>query len=344
MIIIHYPSAGTANPYLDGMATGLHLHKIEMHVLNMGLIQLFALCCNSQAAILHLHWVHGPVIGPGILRTTVRLMLFWASLFVWLLRGKKIVWTVHNLLNHERCRPWLDRANSKFVAKLSSVVLVHGDAAVPIVRDMFSISETKLRVIHHGNYAHVLQASPIMDHKQRRFLFFGMIRPYKGVLELVRTFSSLSGCARLYIAGQVIDSGLQRELEDLVDMDDRVTIDPNFISNDELKCLLSWCDVIVLPFRDILTSGSLLMALTAGRPVVIPRAGLVTEYANEDCAFFYEPNDQQGLQNALKQALDCNDLQNMAKVALNRSKDFDWVDIGAELASVYHELVPLKRC
>ena len=307
-------------------------------------MQLFVHCCKSHAAILHLHWVHGPVIGPGILRTTVRLMLFWASLFVWLLRGKKIVWTVHNLLNHERCRPWLDRANSKFVAKLSSIVLVHGDAAVPIVRDMYSISETKLRVIHHGNYAHVLQAhSLIIDHKQRRFLFFGMIRPYKGVLELVRAFGSLSGCARLYIAGQVLDSGLQQELEDLVDMDDRVTIDPNFISNDELKRLLDWCDVVVLPFRDILTSGSLLMALTAGRPVIIPRAGLVTEYANEDCAFFYDQNDRQGLQHALQRALNCNDLKKMADAAMARSKDFDWVDIGAKLANVYRELVPLKQ-
>lgn len=343
MEVIHFPT-NNVNPYNHGMSLGLHRQGIKTVMPFIGLKHFFLLCFQSGASLLHLHWVHGPVTGAGVVRTVARVLVFYSALLIWRLRGKKIVWTVHNLWNHERYRLWLDMANSKFVAKLSSVVLVHGDAAVPIVRDMFSISETKLRVIRHGNYAHFLQAHSLtMNHKERRFLFFGVIRPYKGVLELVHGFRSLLGHARLHIAGQVIDSRLQRKLEEQVAMDDRVTIDPKQISNDELKRLLAWSDVIVLPFRDILTSGSLLMALTAGRPVVIPRAGLVSEYANEDCAFFYEVNDQRGLQIALQSALDCDDLEKMAKAALSQSKKYDWVDIGANLVGVYLELLPMKK-
>lgn len=343
MEVIHFPT-NNVNPYNHGMSLGLHKQGIKTVMPFIGLKQFFLLCFQSGAQLLHLHWVHGPVIGAGVVRTVARLLVFYSALLIWRLRGKKIIWTVHNLWNHERYRLWLDMANSKFVAKLSSKVLVHGDAAVPIVRDMFGISETKLRVIHHGNYAHFLQAYSLnMDHKERRFLFFGAIRPYKGVLELVNSFRSLSGHARLHIAGQVIDSRLKRKLEEQVTADDRVTIDLKHISDDELKRLLAWSDVIVLPFREILTSGSLLMALTAGRPVVIPRVGLVSEYANEDCAFFYEANDQRGLQTALQSALHCDDLEKMAKAAISKSKNYDWVDIAAKLVGVYRELLPIKK-
>jgi glycosyltransferase involved in cell wall biosynthesis len=68
----------------------------------------------------------------------------------------------------------------------------------------------------------------------------------------------------------------------------------------------------------------------------------VPEYAYEDCAFFYDQNDWQELQHALQCALNCNDLKKMADAAMARSKDFDWVDIGAKLATVYRELVPLE--
>lgn len=344
MIVIHYPSIGSVNPYLEGMAIGLHVNKIEMRLLSKGLVELFVYCWNSQATILHLHWVHGPVIGSGNIKTFVRLMLFYVSLFVWLLRGKKIVWTVHNLVNHERHRALLDRFNSIIVGRLATRVLVHGRASVSTISNLFKIPVSKMRIIFHGNYAHVLQATPLdLDHQEKRFLFFGVIRPYKGVLNLVHSFRSLSGDARLHISGQVLDSRLQRKLEEQVAMDDRVTIDPKLISNDELKRLLAWSDVVVLPFRDILTSGSLLMALTAGRPVVIPRIGLVSEYANEDCAFFYEANDQRGLQIALQSALDCDDLEKMAKAALSKSKNYDWNDVAAKLASVYRELLPMKK-
>lgn len=320
------------------MAIGLKAHKIEMRVLSRGLFQLFAKCCKSQADILHLHWVHGPIIGSGIVKTFLRLVLFYGSLFIWRLRGKKIIWTVHNLVNHERRRALLDRVNSIIVGRFANKVLVHGRTAICIVSTLFKIPKSKLRVIFHGNYAHVLQAATLeVDHLEKRFLFFGMIRPYKGVPELVRSFGSLQSNARLHIVGEAINSKLQQELEELVALDDRVTINPKSVSDDELKHLLTWSDVVVLPFRDILTSGSLLMTLTAGRPVIVPRVGLVTEYANEDCAFFYDPNDRQGLQNALQRSIDSSDLKMMADAALKRSTDFDWFNITAELASVYRE-------
>jgi glycosyltransferase involved in cell wall biosynthesis len=238
----------------------------------------------------------------------------------------------------------LDNINSRVVAKLASVVLVHGREAVYVVSDLYGISETKLRVLHHGNYAHILKPSSIeTDNKSRRFLFFGLIRPYKGIPELLRNFRALQSGAQLHIAGKVSDTSLQTEIRELAARDNRVTLSLSFVSDAELKRLLAWCQVVVLPYRDVFTSGSLLMALTAGRPVVVPRTGLVTEYANEECAFFYDPNDPLALQHALQKALVCDVIPEMANSALKQSANFDWNRIGAELAKIYREIVPHKQ-
>lgn len=331
----HFPCFA-GNPYHTEMFRGLNSAGIEPEAIRGGLKPLLKKALHGEGDILHLHWVHGPATSSTAFRAILRVVLFVFAILIWRLRGKKVVWTVHNLANHEKQRLWLDRWNSLVVAWLAHVVLVHGETARSIVARTFRLPEAKVRVVFHGNYATTVDAQYLdYRHEGIRFLFFGLIRSYKGIPDLVSAFQRLEGNHQLHIVGMIKDEALRREIETIASDDSRISLKFTYVSNDDLAELLAWCDVVVLPFREILTSGSLLMALTAGRPVVIPHAGVLTEYATNRCAFFYDPSSPDGLFGALRTATETEDIGKKAAAARERALDFDWTAIGVHLAHIY---------
>lgn len=338
---LHFPYSDK-NPYQSLMFDGLAANGVEATAVRGGLRELFPTVFKSDADVLHLHWIHGPATYETVSGAALRLLTFHAAIIVWLLRRKKLVWTVHNLVNHEGRRAWLDRLHARLVAREAHHVLVHGESVIPIVQDEFRLKREKIHVIHHGNYDGVVRQTPAREPDGSvRFLFFGMIRPYKGVMDLLDAFRQVEGDHRLHIAGMPKYEELQRAIEEAAEQDrERVSLDLGFIPDEELDELLAWSDVVVLPYRDILTSGSLLMAMSAGRPVVAPRAGLIPEYIDEDAAFLYNPD---AAETALTQALAdaCRTVghgdkpQEMARQSSRQATTFDWSPIARDLAALY---------
>lgn len=334
----HFPQS-TKNPYQSLMAAGCRLHGALPFGITDGLRGLVRAVCASKGDILHLHWIDGPIGTHGLLGSIVRLGVFHASMVMWRLRGRRIVWTVHNLVNHERKRPWVDRAHGCLVGLEARWVLVHGLSVVPLVARTFLVKQEKIRVIPHGNYDGIVKPHP---HRQRgssavRFLFFGAVRPYKGVVELIETFARLQGPHELRIIGAPNQHGLRREIERSARFDARIQVTLDFIADQELERLLAWCDVVVLPYRSVFTSGSLLMAMTAGRPVIAPRVGLIPQYIDEGAAFLYHPDEPGGLLSALERATECAILDRMAERSRELASWYDWERIGRELVRLYLE-------
>ena len=333
----HYPFA-LSNPYQLLMFKGSEAHGIQATGIGNGLRGLMAEARAGDAAVLHLHWIHGSATFENPWGAFIRVSVFHAAILLALARGKRIVWTVHNLVNHERKRDWLDRWNAKLLAREAHAILVHGERAISLVADQLGVSKEKIHTVYHGNYAGVVRPQPPLAATNGvRFLFFGMIRPYKGIEDLLAAFHRTTGPHKLHIAGNPKFDELQQTIEDYAAQNpERVTTELEFVPDGRLQELLGWCDVVVLPYRDIFTSGSLLMAMTAGRPVVAPRAGLIPEYIDDRAAFLYDPDDPQGLERALAQAAQSGHLQAMAHQAAERAEDFDWTSIGAKLAEIYN--------
>ena len=110
----------------------------------------------------------------------------------------------------------------------------------------------------------------------RELLFFGKIRPYKGVDILLRAFAALPPefDAHLTVVGECGDKALRDELADLADAAGRsghpVTLRLDRVPEPEVTRLLEQADAMVLPYRHITTSGSGVLALCHGRPLVMP--------------------------------------------------------------------------
>jgi len=336
VIAKHYPFA-SLNPYQDLMLQGLATHSVNAAGVEGGLRELVAVACSRNADVLHLHWIHGAATFQNLPGALLRFCIFQAALLVAKFNGKRIVWTVHNLVHHEHHRDWLDRLNSRLVARQVDAILVHGDSVIPVVASQLGVSKKKIHTILHGNYKGIVQfQSPRMARDGVRFLFFGMIRPYKGVENLLHAFQQLAGSHKLHIAGSVKFDDLKQTIEKhAADDPARITTELSFVSDERLQELLGWCDVVVLPYRDIFTSGSLLMAITAGRPVVAPRAGLIPEYVDESMAFLYDPKEPNGVELALANAAQSDRLEDMAHRTAKRADDFDWDKICGKLAAIY---------
>lgn len=303
--------------------------------------KLLRLAVSSDARILHLHWIHSLATRSKRRRAAKRLLRFHTAILLWRLRRKTVVWTIHNLVNHEGKRAHLDRLNGRLVAREAHKIFVHGEGAIPLVRNEFRVSVRKISVIHHGNYEGVVGHTPARNPEHGlRFLFFGHVRPYKGILDLLRGFRALEGDHRLHIAGKPRSPELRSDVEKEWARDSsRVTLDLRFVPDQELDTLLAWCDVVVLPYRDILTSGSLLMAMSAGRPVIAPRSGLIPEYIDEQAAFLYDPSDPRGLVCALGHASwNRHELPEMAVASYTQSQGFRWTDICRHLAQEYQSV------
>ena len=101
------------------------------------------------------------------------------------------------------------------------------------------------------------------------------------------------------------------------------------------------CDVVVLPYRRILTSGAAVLAMSFGKPCIAPRAGCVTDILDENGAIFFDPSVSGNLERALRETVDSRHrLREMGLYNLRRAAAWDWESIGRSTAAVYKQCFP----
>ena len=93
---------------------------------------------------------------------------------------------------------------------------------------------------------------------------------------------------------------------------------------------------MALPFRQVLNSGSLLLAMSFGCPVVAPRLGSIPEVACPEGWFGYDPADPEGLGAALQAGLAIPSPTAVRGRILDfTAKRYDWSQVGRKAAALY---------
>ena len=163
----------------------------------------------AGARLVHLHWVFsfGPYGGDQY-RVLRRVGESWFAFWLWTLRvlGLRLVWTAHNVLPLQPVFADDLRARRHLVGKCD-VVIAHSRATLEEMAAL-GMAPRSSAVIPHGPYRPAAlpqaQSTPSDGDGPRRLLFFGSIREYKGVDDLLVAFAALPQelDARLTIAGQ----------------------------------------------------------------------------------------------------------------------------------------------
>jgi glycosyltransferase involved in cell wall biosynthesis len=172
------------------------------------------------------------------------------------------------------------------------------------------------------------------------FLFFGMIRPYKGVTDLLEVWNAapeLHKNALLIIAGDARDPALTATIRGLAEQAPNVQLHMRFIADEEVPLFFGAADWLVLPFARSLTSGSAMLAQAYGRPVVASNVeGLQPDVAGRPEEVF-EANDREALRGALARACKrtAASRQDACETVDNKDYRRDWAEIADQHAAAY---------
>ena len=205
---------------------------------------------------------------------------------------------------------------------------------------------TKISVVPHGHYIDnyrnkisKVQARKKLFISNRKivFLYFGIIRPYKGIIYLINEFKKISDPeALLLIAGKTSTSYLEYELNKCCGENKQIRAYLQFVPDQEIEIYMNAADVVVLPFREILNSGSVVLAMSFAKAIIAPYMGDLPEVIDKNGGFLYNPNDKSGLFNAMNQALE-SDLISMGRKNYNKIATSDWKDIAQKIYEIYQQ-------
>jgi glycosyltransferase involved in cell wall biosynthesis len=264
---------------------------------------------HRECALLHLHFPHSIYSAPD--RSTMLCRLQgWAEMLQETRRlGMGIVWTVHNLLPHDRPHPDLQRLARRYLCEHASGLIAHCARAAQQVERQFW-PPVPCTVIPHGRLG---EPQPLVERAAARrelrlaetdlvFLHVGMLRPYKGLWDLVDTFGRLRAPhARLIVAGRPWP-GSEAALS-LARADPRISVMDGYVPDARLPWLFAAADFVVLPYVDVLTSGSAILAGDLGRRVIAPAIGCIPETVDLGAAILYDARRPDGLLGALHRAV-----------------------------------------
>jgi len=335
------------NPYLTLLERHLRAVGVEVVPYGGGGWKAAKGLMLDPPEVLHLHWLDAFFASRWSGLGALKMCAFETLLRVLRRRRVRIVWTAHNLRDHEGRNPRLDHRCTRSVLRLADSIIVHSPTAAKALSSAFGVSlEGRLHVVSHG---HLCDCYPnTVDRSEARrelgidagtfvYGFLGQIRPYKGVLELIDTFRALDAPdVGLLVAGKVRDRQLGRQIQDRTATDRRIRFDAGFVPDERVQVHLNASDVIVLPYREVLTSGAAVLAMSFGRPCIAPRIGCLVDVFDAQGAFLYDAHDAHGLGRAMRRALERRThLPAMGSHNLRRARGWNWDQIAEQTLDAY---------
>ena len=106
----------------------------------------------------------------------------------------------------------------------------------------------------------------------------------------------------------------------------------DFIPNENIQNFFNACDVFVLPYKDITTSGAALLAMSFGRPIIAPNISSFKELLSAENGVLYDTEKHDGLFSALNKAFRSSWSK---KKIINLAHQYDWGSLGYDLANLY---------
>lgn len=196
-------------------------------------------------------------------------MAAWTILWSLMLRLRriKVVFLCHNVEPHEK---------SFFGTLLSKTVLRLGDAHI-VQSDQEEQALHKLGIRGEvAKLAHPVESPKAQHHinsgpekNQYTFLTIGFVRKYKNVPFLMRAFSELDDKnATLRVVGEIWSKELRQEIFQLASLDTRITVLPNYLSDEAFNEEISKADCVVLPYKEVTGSGILADALAFNKKII----------------------------------------------------------------------------
>jgi glycosyltransferase involved in cell wall biosynthesis len=260
------------------------------------------------------------------------------------LLGYRIVWTIHEIRPHESSDRRQDMLASRALARLSNSLIAHDESTAKRAGEAFGVSAGSIHVIPHGSYVGAYPEGRDRDAVRSElgisrdafiFLAFGHLRGYKELPLLIEAFGSLaSASARLVIAGVPWDATVREAVTRATGNDQRIQLMFGPVPDAGVAELFGAADAAVFPRGDGWTSGSLILAMSMGVPVVAANRDAYSRLMNGDASgWLFEPGSASSLAECLLAAVQDPEMaKRKGEAALRSARQMTWAASAAATA------------
>jgi len=296
--------------------------------------------------IVHLHWVWGfslPAAHKSEKLRRASQLWFIVCLNVIRRLGLRLAWTAHNVLPHDPVFAD-DVAARRALARQSDVVFGHSTWTFIRLAEIGAVPRHCVLIRHPPFDRPPVQYLSNTENSSstRKLLFFGKIVEYKGVEELLEAFRRLpiSESVHLTIAGFCANKELRSLIERAArDAEGRISLRLQHIPAVDIGPLMASADVVVLPFRRVTTSGSSVLALNYGKPIVIPKLPGLADLP-DDAVFRYD-GSVEDLTATLRSVIDVSGdtLARMSAAAMAYSSETTWHELASATLAEFSKVL-----
>ncbi|MEI8306344.1 MAG: glycosyltransferase [Chloroflexales bacterium] len=222
----------------------------------------------------------------------------------------KIMFICHNVVPHEGGGV-IDRRLALTVLRLGDALLVHSEQ--DRLRLLAMLPHARVVKAHHPTYAELAHQSSTNPSHLRRdlgipadthvLLFFGFVRPYKGLEYLIQAMRLIRERvnAHLLVVGEFWTAPeFYQRYADEFGVSEAMTIINRYVPNEDLRPYFDIADVVVLPYVAATQSGVVQLAFGFGKPVITTRVGGLYEVVEDGVnGLIVPPQDEGALADAV---------------------------------------------
>lgn len=301
--------------------------------------------CSCPPNIVHIQWL--PFLGTHALLNEMRFVKYLCSLHI------PVVYTMHNYLPHD-ATPFAAKIYHQFYHSVDHIIVhTHTDRQRLLAA---GLSEKQITVIPQGPVFSDQFGMPYSEARTSLtigegdlvLLMLGVIRPYKGIEEMIRSLAQMVGEhpeIRLWIVGNVLDKNYVRYLQQLADdlrVQQYLRWRVGYVPSSWVGQLHAAADVMLFPYRDISQSGAFLTAAGLGKCTLSTRVGGLAEIVRDgENGIQIAAADPDAIAGGLRRCLALTPEQRIAMgLALRHdvNQSCSWEHIANETVAVYERV------
>ncbi len=306
------PVAGPDNPYQNLMMAGLN-EDGGLRAFN-GVDDRFwgiaRTAIRYRPRYLHFDWIASYYFRRWWWLTYLSVPIFCAQVLLARGLGVRLVWTLHNILPHDAAESGVHRFCQRFLARRCAWIRVFSETTVAAAAEELRVSAKIFRVVPEGDYTtcypntvtpEAARAHLDIPPDARVLLYLGLVKPYKGILELIKLFKEISNSDnhQLLIVGRSKQADYAAQVK--AEAGGNVVFVDRFVPETELQYYYNAADAVILPFHKIENSGSAIMAMGFAKPIIAPALGVLTERLAQQKELLY--HDQAELREIIRSFL-----------------------------------------
>lgn len=309
-----------------------HMAAVETRDLNV-LFFSWRRALLGRYDIFHVHWPeylarasHGT--RGWVKRAAVRLLVLRLRL-----KRTPVVWTMHNLDPHE--------AASRGERSRMRALLNRVSVGISLNPAQPSAVQVPTVYIPHGHYKERFARHLQSEMETGRIVFFGLIRPYKNVSRLIEVFAEGARPGEfLSVVGRPQEEWLRTEIVEAAAGIEQIGLDLRFVADEELVAEVTRAQLVVLPYLEMNNSGALFVALSLGRPVLVPRSAVNEAIAAEVGSEWMWLFDGEMTADLLRRGIEWSQTPRTERTPAMAQRD--WDAIGARHRDLYRSLADRK--